>query len=136
MKSFLRWCVVLLLVSFGMAVVQWLAAPEGYGASAWAYALKEGGHPKIGEVLSTSSSTEVVRSASALFETTIAAPRNYLLHAVGALRTHDSIYFYASPHELFSADWRGVLLFTFGTVAAYLPLILGIAIVRRAGGSR
>lgn len=129
MKSFLRWCVVLLLVSFGMAVVQWLAAPEGYGASAWAYALKERAHPKIGAVLSILSSIEVLRSASVLYETTIAAPRNYLLRAVGALRTHDSIYFYASPHGLFSADWRGVLLFTFGTVAAYLPLVLGIAIV-------
>src|SRR5215212_6917671 len=96
MKSFLRSCAVLLLVSFTMAVAQWLAATEGYGASAWAYALKERGYPKIGAVLSTLSNIEVLRDASALYETIIAAPRNYLLRAVGALRTHDSIYFYAS----------------------------------------
>jgi hypothetical protein len=133
MKSFLRWCVVLLFVSFGMAVVQWLAAPEGYGASAWAYALKERGHSKAAAVLNTLSNIEILRSASALYETTIAAPRNYLLNAVGALHTQESMYFYASPHGLFSTDWRAVLLFTFGTVAAYLPLVLGIAIVSASG---
>jgi len=133
MKPFLRWCTVLLLVSFTMAVAQWLAAPEGYGASAWAYALKERGYAKVGAILSTLSNIGVVRDASAAYETVIAAPRNYLLHAVRALPTHDSIYFYASPHGLFSADWRGVLLFTFGTVTAYLPLVLGIAIVSASG---
>lgn len=133
MKSFVRWGAVLLLVSLTMALTQWLAAPEGYGASAWAYALKERGYPKVGAVLSTLSDIEVLRGASGVYETIIAAPRNYLLSALGALRTRDSIYFYASPHGLFSADWRGVMLFTFGTVAAYLPLVFGIAIVSASG---
>jgi hypothetical protein len=132
-KSFLRWLLLLLFVSFAMAVVQWLAAPEGYGASAWAHALPELGYPKLGAMLRSLSSVEAVGIISTAWERVINAPRNELLHDLGYLSQHDSTYFYATPHRPFSDDWRGVLMFAFGTAVVFLPLIIGIVFVRVSG---
>jgi hypothetical protein len=132
-KTFFRWFGLLVVISFAMAVVQWLAAPEGYGASGWGNALPQIGHPKLGEMLSSLSSVRAFGVVSGVCERVINAPRNHLLHDLGYLYQSESTYFYATPHRLFTDDWRSVLMFGIGTVVVYFPLIIGIALIRRSG---
>jgi hypothetical protein len=134
-KLFLRWFAVLVVVSLAMAGMQWLAAPEGYGASGWADALPQIGHPKLGALLHSLSSVSVFKAVSGFCERVINTPRNHLLHDLGYLYQRESTYFYATPHRLFTDDWRSVLMFTIGSVIVYLPLTIGIALIQRSGWS-
>jgi hypothetical protein len=132
-KTFFRWFALLAVISFAMAILQWLAAPEGDGASGWGNALPQVGHPKLGEMLRSLSSVRTFGAVSGVCERVINTPRNHLLHDLGYLSQSESTYFYATPHRLFTDDWRSVLMFGIGTVVVYLPLIIGIALIRRSG---
>lgn len=127
-KPLLRWLALLIVISFAMSILQWLAAPEGSGASGWGHALQQLGHPRVGRVLSWLSDVEPFRTISRFCERVINAPRNALLHELGYLQRTDTVYFYGGSHDLLTDDWRAILMFTIGTVVVYLPLVLAIAL--------
>ena len=133
LRSFARWLLLLLILSFAMAVLQWLGAPEGSGASAWAQASWQLGWPTVGAILRSVRSMEAVGIISTALERTINAPRDELLHDLGYLEQRDATYFYATAHRPFIDDGRSVLMFALGTVAVYLPLIVGITCIRVSG---
>jgi hypothetical protein len=133
MKCLACWLLVLLFVSFGMAGLHWLSAPEGSGASAWSEALSQLGYAQLGAVLRSISRIEAVAVIGNACERTINAPRNELLHGLGYLYEPDSIYYYAAPHQSFSGDGWSVLMFACGTVVVYLPLVFGIALSQVSG---
>jgi hypothetical protein len=107
----LRWVVLLVVVSAAAALLQWLAAPEGYGASFRGF---RGG--------------AAVRPVAELLEP-LNAPRDRLLKDLRLAYT-PSRYFYTGSHHAPADDWYGVGLFTAGSVVFYLPLAIGIALLR------
>lgn len=137
MRSFrpviLKALLALVVVSVGVSVMHWLAAPAGYGASAWAEALPQLGHPTLGVMLRPVANQATVRAVSGVVERTINAPRNQLLHNVGLLYDEDSTFYYQAPHALFTRDYIGMSKFAAGTFLIYLPLALGIALMVASG---
>lgn len=137
MKTFGRWLALLIVgsavLSAMLSVVQWLAAPEGHGASAYARALSETGSPRAGAALGAVAGAGVLRAASSVWEGVISAPRNELLHAFGFLASRDTRNFYAAPHSPITFDRRAAAVFTFGNVLVYLPLVIGLALLRASG---
>jgi hypothetical protein len=81
----LKSVLVLVVLTVGISTMHWLAAPEGYGASAWAEALPQIGHPTLGSMLRPFSNGATTRAVSGVVERTVGAPRNELLHNVGRL---------------------------------------------------
>jgi hypothetical protein len=141
LKTLLRWLVLLVVVSMMMTVVQWLAAPEGYGASGWAEALPQLGHPRLGKALHWFNDSRGLRAANHVWQDIINAPRNTLLRDLRFVDTASRIDFYIyergeydespTPREALLLTVRRALFFGLATVAVYLPLIIGVALIRR-----
>jgi len=128
-RTLLRWLAALVAVSAAMGLLQWLAAPQGYGASAWANALPQMGHPALGRVLlALSNSAAHLRGVDRFWQHTLNAPRNELLHAVHAVVSVD--YYAVSERVGYWPDVRDALLLIAGTIIVYLPLVAGLALIR------
>ncbi|HEV7766420.1 MAG TPA: hypothetical protein VGQ76_15555 [Thermoanaerobaculia bacterium] len=60
----------------------------------------------------------------------INVPRDRLLHAFGFMMGEDSRFFFARSHDLFTDDWRGILMFALGTVVVYFPVAVFAALLK------
>lgn len=132
-RVILKSLLVLFVVSVGIAVTHWLAAPPGYGASAWVEALPQLGHPTVAAMLRPITNRATVRAVSAVVERTINAPRNQLLYNIGLLYSADSALYYQAPHALLTGHYRAMSKFAAGTFLIYLPFTLGIALMVASG---
>jgi hypothetical protein len=122
--------VLLMIIALVMSIGQWLTAPEGNGADAWSHALLDRGHESAASTLRVARAVGEVRLISAIVNSPINAPRDRLLRALGYMKTENAHFFYATPHRLFSDDWRAILMFALGTFAVYFPLVLFFAALR------
>ena len=136
-KTFLRWLALLVIVSFAMVVVQWLAAPEGYGANGWAHLLPQFGHPKLGKALLWLSESRSLHLVNRVGENVINAPRNELLRIfhIDAIGSYGSTFEYGeyNPPPTIVDGLLIKLSVALVTVFIYLPLTIGIALIRRSG---
>jgi len=131
------WSVLLAAVALVMAVGQWLAAPEGFGADAWVHALSDRHHTAIASVLRGSRALADTWIISGIVNSAINAPRDWLLRTFGYLNVENARSFYAIPHRMFTDDWRAILMFASGTVIVYFPVAILLALLRpRSGRSR
>jgi len=138
--TFLRWFVLLVIVSLAMGVVQWLTAPEGYGANGWAHALPQLDHPKLGKALLLLSESRSLHVVNRVAENFINAPRNELLRIFHVDVTgsygfseHGEYDHPPTVRDALLIIIGRVLFVSFLTVLIYCPLTIGIALIRRSG---
>jgi hypothetical protein len=137
MRTFIRAFIALVSISFAMVVVQWLAAPEGYGANGWAHALPQLGHPKLGKMLLWLSESRSLHIVNGVGENFINAPRNELLRIfhIDAIGSYGSTFEYGefNPPATVGDGLLIKLFVGFVTVLIYLPMTIGIALIQRSG---
>jgi hypothetical protein len=133
-KRLILWSVLLAAVALVMSVGQWLTVPEGYGADAWVHALSDRGHTTIASVLRGGRAIANTQIISGVVNSAINAPRDRLLRSFGYLNVENARSFYATPHRMFTDDWRAILMFALGTVVVYFPLAVVLALVRTKNG--
>jgi hypothetical protein len=111
-----------------MGALQWLVFARGGGAQNWVYRLATGGHQRASETLAAVNESPVLRSIDRVWQSVISAPRNRLYTAIGIINSPDSIYFYGTSERVgWWPDFRDWLVFSFGTVVVYLPVLLTVA---------
>lgn len=132
LRSIVRLLLLLVALSFVMSIVQWLAAPSG-GAKDMAYIATDLDHPMIGSMLLRINSSRVLRLIDDVWQRSLNAPRNQLLHDFGYIYGPEHIYFYGSSHTTWAGNLRSAFIFAIGTVVTYLPMMIGIAFVRVSG---
>ena len=134
MRTFLKrvsaWVAVLIVVAAAMSIGQWLTAPEGYGADAWAHGLSDRGHTTLSSTLRVAREIAETPFISRIVNSSINAPRDRLLRSLGYLNVDNARSLYATPHRMFNEDWRAILMFAFGTIIVYFPLVVLSALVR------
>jgi hypothetical protein len=133
-KRLILWSVLLVAVALMMAVGQWLAAPEGYGADAWVHALSDRDHATIASVLRGGRAIAGTRIISGVVNSAINAPGVWLLRTFGYLNVENASSFYATPHRMFTDDWRAILMFASVTVVVYFPVAVFLAFVHARNG--
>lgn len=123
-----RWLGVFTFISLVMGALQWLVFARGGGAQNWVYRLADSEHLRASETLRKVNEAAVLRSIDRVWQTVISAPRNHLYAAVGIINSPDSIYFYGTSERAgWWPDFRDWLVFSLGTVAVYLPVLLAVA---------
>ena len=130
MKRLILWFVVLIVVALVLSVGQWLTAPEGYGASAWAQLMADFGHPRAASMLRMARDIAERPFISGIVNSQINTPRDRLLRGFGYMKVDNARSLYATPHRMFNEDWRAILMFAFGTIIVYFPLVVVLALVR------
>lgn len=129
-KRLLLWLVLLFVLALSLSAGQWLTAPEGHGASAWAQVMADFGHHRTASMLRAAREVAAIPFIETVVNSSINAPRDRLLHSVGYLNVDNAHALYATPHRMFSDDWRAILTFAFGTIVVYFPFAAVLALLR------
>lgn len=130
MKRLTLWLVLLTVVALVLSIGQWLTAPEGYGASAWAQLMSDFGHPRRAAMLRAARSIAGKPFISAIVNSGINAPRDRLLRSFGYMQVDSAQSLYLTPHRMFNDDWRAILMFALGTIVVYFPVAILLALIR------
>jgi hypothetical protein len=89
MRTFLKrfgvWFAILIVVAVAMSIGQWLTAPEGYGADAWAHGLSDRGHTTLASILRVAREIAETPFISRIVNSSINAPRDRLLRSLDIL---------------------------------------------------